>query len=119
MKISAAKHREIAAQHRRYGFDFLAVVHELEAIRLERAPFEVQTVYDLPTGDQVDVSVGFDVEPGEREPYGPGSQDTPPAVVVVWIQQPNGTKVDFDALTPDQQQQIIRACEGELEARNR
>lgn len=117
--LTPDQHQQLAAKYREHGYDLLAQAHEREARRAKRAPYQVSTAYDLPTGDQIDVTVGFDVEPGEREPCGRGSPDILPSVVVVWIERPEGVLVDFDALTPDQQRQLVGACEAELDARNR
>lgn len=86
---------------------------------MSRPQFHVLTVYDLPDGEQVEVEVGFDVEPRERMPYGWGSPDIPARVLVLEVTTPTGEGLDFDALTPEQQRQLVGACEAELDARNR
>lgn len=101
------------------GFDALATAHDRVAARIERAPYQLRTACDLPDGEQMDVDVGFDVEPGEREPYGRGSPDILPSVVVVWVATLDGVPVDFEGLAPAQQRQLVLACEAELDARAR
>lgn len=113
------RHREIAVEQRRLGLNVLAAVHEREASRLERADYEVRTTLDLSDGEQVDVDVGFDLEPRQRQPFGAGSPDIPAAVIVVWIERMDRTPVDSAALTPDQRRQITAACWDELDGRNR
>lgn len=121
MTGSREDHLKIAAEQRRLGLDAFAAVHERQADRLERADYEVRTTLDLPDGEQVDVDVGFDIEPGERATWGHagGSPAIPASVVVVWVERLDCTPVDFDTLTLDQQRQITAACWHELDGRNR
>lgn len=86
---------------------------------MNRPRYRVLTAYDLPDGEQMEVEVGFDIEPRERMPYGRGSPDIPASVIVLEVTTPTGEGLDFDALTPEQQRQLVGACEAELDARNR
>jgi len=79
------------------------------------------TVYDRPDGEQVEIVVGFDLDPGYRAHWSDtgGAPSRPDMVAIRWIATPDGIPLDFDALTTAQQERVFRACWAELAERQR